>query len=116
MWFGLVGVSAIAFSCATEFVPEINDKLRLVPFSTEFKLTLTTLMLIDYVGCWIVEQVLKRAFSDYSPKDIALRRPDQLEREEARRKLEAEQAEKKREEEELEKVLALEAQIEAKSK
>jgi len=116
MWYGLVGVTAIAFSCATEFVPEINDRLRLVPFSTEFKITLTSLMLVDYIGCWIVEQVLKRAFSDYRPKDIALRRPDQLEREEARRKQEADEAEKKREEEERERELALETQFETKTK
>lgn len=108
MYYGIVGVTAVAFSCATEFVPEINEKLRLVPFSTEFKITMTTVMVLDYVGCWIVEKVLKYLFSDYRPKDIAVRRPDQLEREEARKRLEIEEADRKREEEEAAKVAALE--------
>lgn len=85
MYWGLVGASAMAFSCATEFVPELNEKLRLVPFSTEFKFTLTVLMIFDYAGCWIIENVLKRLFSDFRPKDIAVRRPDQLKRETARK-------------------------------
>ncbi|KAF9893174.1 hypothetical protein FE257_012589 [Aspergillus nanangensis] len=85
MYWGLVAASGVAFSCATEFIPEINEKLRLVPFSTEFKVTLTVLMTIDYAGCWVIENVLKRLFSDFQPKDIAVRRKDQLEREAARK-------------------------------
>jgi len=104
----MVIVAGIAFSCATEFIPEINQKLRLVPFTTEFKLTLTTVMLLDYVGCWIVEQVFKRAFSDYRPKDIAVRRPDQIKAEEKRRKLEQEEEERRKEEEERKKAEELE--------
>ena len=99
MYWGLVGASAMAFSCATEFIPELNEKLRLVPFSTEFKLTLTVLMIFDYAGCWIIENVLKTLFSDFRPKDIAVRRPDQLKRETARKA-----------KEELEKLSAQEAQ------
>ncbi|EON63581.1 cation transporting ATPase [Coniosporium apollinis CBS 100218] len=93
MYWGLVLVTGVAFSCATEFVPEINEKLKLVPFSTEFKVTLTSVMIIDYVGCWIVENVFKRLFSDYRPKDIAVRRPDQIEKEEERKRVEAEERE-----------------------
>ncbi|THD00242.1 hypothetical protein EYZ11_000292 [Aspergillus tanneri] len=85
MYWGLVAASGVAFSCATEFIPELNEKLRLVPFSTEFKVTLTVLMVIDYAGCWIIENVLKTLFSDFRPKDIAERRPDQLQRETARK-------------------------------
>jgi manganese-transporting P-type ATPase len=99
MYYGLVIVAGVAFSCATEFIPEINTKLKLVPFTTEFKVTLTTIMIIDYVGCWIVEQVFKRAFSDYRPKDIAVRRPEQIRFEEERRKRELEEEERKKEEE-----------------
>jgi cation-transporting ATPase 13A1 len=110
MWYGLVLVTGVAFSCATEFVPEINTKLKLVPFSTQFKLTLTTLMIIDYAGCWAVEYVFKRAFSDYRPKDIAVRRPDQLERERKRKQAEKEAEERKLEEEAREKELALASQ------
>lgn len=92
MYWGLVGASAVAFSCATEFIPELNEKLRLVPFSNEFKVVLTTLMILDYVGCWVIENVLKRLFSDFRPKDIAVRRPDQLAREMERKKKEAAEA------------------------
>lgn len=98
MYWGLVAAAGVAFSCATEFVPEVNEKLRLVPFSTEFKLVLTVLMTIDYVGCWVIENTLKRLFSDYSPKDVAVRRSDQLQRETERKRTEEleDQAEKER--------------------
>jgi cation-transporting ATPase 13A1 len=39
---------------------------------------MTVVMILDYVGCWIIEKVLKQAFSDFRPKDIAIRRPDQI--------------------------------------
>lgn len=84
MYWGLLLVSGVAFSCSTEFIPEINEKLKMVPFSNGFKFTMTAVMIIDYVGCYLVENVLKRAFSDYRPKDIAVRRPDQLKAEEDR--------------------------------
>jgi cation-transporting ATPase 13A1 len=85
MYWGIIGVSAIAFSCSTEFLPEINQRMRLVPFTSDFKVTMTATMIIDYVGCFVIEKVLKALFSDYKPKDIAVRRPDQLAREESRR-------------------------------
>lgn len=85
MYWGLVAASGVAFSSATEFIPELNEKLRLVPFSNEFKLTLTLLMIFDYAGCWLIENVLKNLFSDFRPKDIAVRRPDQLKREAERK-------------------------------
>lgn len=84
MYWGIIGVSAIAFSCSTEFIPEINEKMRLVPFTSEFKTTMTAVMVVDYLGCWVIEKVLKALFSDYRPKDIAIRRPDQLAREQKR--------------------------------
>lgn len=85
MYWGIIGVTAVAFSCSTEFIPEINDQMKLVRFTDEFKLKMTSVMIIDYVGCWIIEVVLKRLFSDFRPRDIALRRPDQLERENQRK-------------------------------
>jgi len=84
MYWGIIGVSAIAFSCSTEFIPEINEKMRLVPFTSDFKYTMTVTMIVDYLGCWVIEKVLKALFSDYKPKDIAVRRPDQLAREQKR--------------------------------
>lgn len=97
MYWGLVAASAVAFSCATEFVPEINEKLRLVPFTNEFKATLTVLMVLDYAGCWIIENVLKQLFSDFRPKDIAIRRQDQLQRESERKRKEEAEAQAERE-------------------
>ncbi len=84
MFWGIVLVAGVAFSCSTEFVPELNQQMKLVPFSSAFKMTMTTVMIIDYFGCYIVEQILKQAFSDFRPKDIAIRRPDQLKVEEER--------------------------------
>jgi manganese-transporting P-type ATPase len=97
MYWGLILTSAVAISCATEFIPELNEKLRLVPFTTEFKFTLVMLMVVDYAGCWIIEYILKRNFSDFRPKDIAIRRPDQLAREEARKRTEEEEEEREAE-------------------
>ncbi|KAI8623415.1 cation pump, Ca2+ pump [Xylariaceae sp. FL1651] len=88
MFYGIIGVTAIAFSCSTEFIPELNEQMKLVKFSDEFKTTMTAVMIIDYVCCWVIEVVLKRLFSDYRPRDIAARRPEQLERERARKDVE----------------------------
>ena len=115
MYWGLVLVSAVAFSCSTEFIPEINYKLRLVPFSTEFKLTMTGMMVLDYVGCLIVEKVLKAWFSDFRPKDIAERRPDQIRREEERKAKEKEEELERVERVEREKIEILEKTLAAKN-
>lgn len=98
MYWGIVLVTSVAFSCATEFVPEINEKLQLTPFTTEFKVKLVVTMIADYVGCWTCEKILKTLFSDYKPKDIAVRRPDQLEREQKRLAAEKAKADRKVEE------------------
>lgn len=97
MYWGIVLVTAVAFSCATEFVPEINEQLKLVPFETDFKITLCVLMVLDYLGCWCIEKALKMLFSDYKPKDIAVRRPDQLKREQERLRIEQEKADRAKE-------------------
>lgn len=117
MWYGIVGVTAIAFACSTEFVPEINAQMKLVPFTHEFKVTMTAIMVIDYAACYLIEIVLKRLFSDYRPRDIAERRPDQLEREVARRNAaiqkRVEEAERKENQAEQEKIAAFERNIRA---
>lgn len=101
MFYGIVGVSGLAFVCALELMPEINEQMKLVPFTEEFKTKMTTVMVLDYAVCWVIETVLKKGFSDYRPRDIAERRPEQLKREAARKK-EVEQ--KKTEEEEKERL------------
>ncbi|CAK7270621.1 putative cation-transporting ATPase 1 [Sporothrix epigloea] len=85
MFYGIVGVTGIAFACSTEFIPELNEQMRLVPFSSEFKTIMTTVMIVDYVACYLIEIVLKYLFSDLAARDIAVRRPDQLLREVARK-------------------------------
>ena len=89
MYYGIVLVAGVAFSCSTEFIPEINEKLKLVPFTTEFKAIMTTVMIADYVGCYAIEKVLKYLYSDFRPKDIAIRRGDQIRAEESRKAQEA---------------------------
>lgn len=116
MYLGILAVSGLAFSCSTEFIPEINEKLRLVPFTSGFKMNLTGAMIVDYAGCYIIEKGLKALFSDYKPKDIAIRRPEQIKRdderiaamelEEAEKKAEAKAAAEKKKLEEYEKRLA----------
>ena len=73
MFWSIVGVAGIAFACAIEFIPEVNEKLKLVKFTPEFQTVLTLTMIVDYGGCWLVEQGLKWAFSDNKPKEIATR-------------------------------------------
>lgn len=113
MFYGIIGVTAIAFSCSTEFIPELNEQMKLVPFTDEFKTTMTAVMVIDYAACWVIEVVLKWLFSDYRPRDIALRRPDQLEREQARRAEEQKKRDIEDERKRLEKVAEYERKVEA---
>ncbi|KAA8570660.1 hypothetical protein EYC84_000058 [Monilinia fructicola] len=87
MYYGILGVSAIAFSCSTEFIPEVNEKMKLVPFTYDFKVVMTTTMVVDYLAY------------------IAARRPDQLAREQKRiedAKLEAIKAEEEKAQKEVE--------------
>lgn len=114
MYWGIIGVSAIAFSCSTEFLPEINEKMRLVPFTSDFKVTMTATMILDYVGCFVIEKILKALFSDYKPKDIAVRRPDQLAREEARREQALKDKYKAEEEKAAKEIEALEKKLQEK--
>jgi manganese-transporting P-type ATPase len=99
MYLGILVVSALAFACSTEFIPEINEKMRLVPFTAEFKIKMTATMIIDYAGCWVVENILKFLFSDYKPKDIAVRRPEQYARDEVRQNLDREEESRRKAEE-----------------
>lgn len=98
MYYGILGVSGLAFICALELIPEINEGMKLVPFTEEFKMKMTISMVLDYALCWVIEVGLKKGFSDFRPRDIAERRPDQLQREAERKAVVA--AKKAAEEEE----------------
>ncbi len=113
MFYGILGVSAISFACSTELVPELNEAMKLVPFTDEFKITMTAVMLIDFVACWIIEVVLKKLFSDYRPRDIAVQRPDQLARELVRKEAEQKVKDAEEDKKRLEKVAEFERRVEA---
>lgn len=112
MFYGIVGVTGLAFVCSMELAPEINEQMKLVPFTDEFKTKMTTVMIIDYAACWLIEVILKRLFSDFRPRDIAARRPDQLEREKVRKEAVQKKAMEEEEKKEAEKVAELERKIE----
>jgi cation-transporting ATPase 13A1 len=73
MYWGIIGVTFTAFACSIELIPELNEKLKLVKFTSEFQMVLTGTMLVDFVGCWVVEQGFKWGFSDNKPKEIVTR-------------------------------------------
>ncbi|GAA5951154.1 hypothetical protein JCM3765_002402 [Sporobolomyces pararoseus] len=82
LYYGLLGVAAVAFSGATDFVPEFNRWLQLVDMDSAFRLRLCITMVLDYGGAWIADIVLKYFFGDTTPKELITRGS---ERREARR-------------------------------
>lgn len=80
MYYGVLGCLGLAFSGATEFLPELNAQLSLVPMPSEFKMKLTAIMVADLALCYSIEHTLKHFFSDYKPKDIALRNEERGEK------------------------------------
>ncbi|ORY59641.1 uncharacterized protein BCR38DRAFT_445097 [Pseudomassariella vexata] len=112
MFWGIVGVTGIAFACSTEFIPEINEQMKLVKFTPEFKSTMTAVMIIDFLGCYVIEKALKFLFSDYKPRDIADRRPEQLQREKERKAIEQAEKDIKAERERMAKVEEFEKKVE----
>ncbi|GAA5850779.1 hypothetical protein JCM8547_009088 [Rhodosporidiobolus lusitaniae] len=89
LYYGLLGVAAVAFSGATDFVPEFNRWLQLVPMEFGFRWRLCVAMVLDYGGAWVADIVLKALFADNKPKALITRGSG---RREARR--EAERREK----------------------
>lgn len=85
LWWGLVGASTVAFCGATDFMPELNRWLQIVVMEDSFKIRLTAAMVIDFVGCWVIEKACKYLFADLEPKPMVTRG---RERREARRVIE----------------------------
>ncbi|KAG6897589.1 hypothetical protein C0992_013265 [Termitomyces sp. T32_za158] len=85
LWWGLIGASAVAFSGATDFMPELNRWLQIVEMKESFKFQLTSVMIIDFAGCWVIEKICKRLFADLEPKPMIT---SGRERREARRRIE----------------------------
>ncbi|KAH8978059.1 ATPase [Lactarius akahatsu] len=80
LYWGLVGASAVAFSGATDFMPELNRWLQVVEMDNAFKVRLTASMIIDFIGCWVIEQVCKYLFADLEPKPLVTRGRERRER------------------------------------
>ncbi|KAF7789236.1 hypothetical protein EIP86_000177 [Pleurotus ostreatoroseus] len=70
LYWGLVGASAVAFSGSTDFMPELNRWLQIVEMDGAFKFKLTSTMIIDFAGCWMIEVVCKQLFANLEPKKI----------------------------------------------
>ena len=74
MFYGIVGVMALAFAGATEFIPELNEAMKFVPMQDDFKVKLTLTLLLDFFGSWGAEQFFKYFFMDDKPADITVNR------------------------------------------
>ncbi|KAF5354141.1 hypothetical protein D9756_007296 [Leucocoprinus leucothites] len=73
LYWGLVGASAVAVSGATDFMPELNRWLQIVEMADSFKFRLTATMILDFVGCWVIEKVCKYLWADLEPKAMITR-------------------------------------------
>lgn len=73
MYWGLIGVTALAFAGLTEYIPELNEAMKFVKMDDEFKFKLTGCLVADLGVCWAIESVLKYFFSDFKAADIAWR-------------------------------------------
>ncbi|EAU86785.2 ATPase [Coprinopsis cinerea okayama7 len=73
LYYGLLGASAVAFSGATDFMPELNRWLQIVEMTDEFKFKLTASMVIDFIGCWLIEHGCKFLFANLEPKEMVTR-------------------------------------------
>ncbi|KAG6372936.1 hypothetical protein JVT61DRAFT_6972 [Boletus reticuloceps] len=54
LYWGIVGASAVTFSGSTDFLPELNRWLQIVEMDTAFKVKLTSVMVVDFTGCWVI--------------------------------------------------------------
>lgn len=72
MYYGLIGVSALALASATEFMPELNEAMKFVPLDEVFKFKLTVTLALDFFGSFAVEYFFKFFFMDDTPADITV--------------------------------------------
>lgn len=64
----LLIVGGIAFLCASESFPELNEWLQLVPFPDDvFRKHLLGIMAADLAGCWVVEWITNSFLANYNP-------------------------------------------------
>ena len=89
LYWGLLGVSAVAYSGATDFMPELNRWLQLVEMTSSFKFNLTMCMVLDFGVCFIVEKGCKALFANLESPEMVTRG---RERREKRREIEEREA------------------------
>ncbi|KAG0244727.1 hypothetical protein BGX31_008616 [Mortierella sp. GBA43] len=70
LYRGLLAVGGVAVAGATEFMPEFNEWLQLVPFPEDFKTKLIGIMAFDYFVAWAIEIVCNTLFGNFPAKDI----------------------------------------------
>ncbi|KAF9585540.1 hypothetical protein BGW38_001911 [Lunasporangiospora selenospora] len=70
LYRGLLAVGGVAIAGATEFIPEFNEWLQLVPFPEDFKTKLMGIMAFDYFVAWGIELVCNKLFGNFAAKDI----------------------------------------------
>jgi cation-transporting ATPase 13A1 len=85
LYYGLLGASLVAYSGASEFIPELNSWLQLVKMTPAFKVKLSVSMILDFGLCFVVEKGCKFLFADLEPAELVTRG---RERREKRRALE----------------------------
>ncbi len=89
LYYGLLACFGVAFFGATELMPELNEWLQLVKLPSVFQVRLVTMMVIDFVGCYIIEWTVKAIFADQQPKALVTKRREGMH---ARMKARAEKA------------------------
>ncbi|WVO18333.1 hypothetical protein L204_106048 [Cryptococcus depauperatus] len=73
LYYGLLGVSAVAYCGATDFIPELNRWLQLVEMTTMFRFKLTMSMILDFIFCYGMEKACKALFADLEPVEFVTR-------------------------------------------
>ncbi|KAI1787190.1 endoplasmic reticulum Ca-transporting P-type ATPase [Ganoderma leucocontextum] len=73
LYWGLVGAEAVAISGATDLIPDLNRWLQIVEMQDSFKFKLAVTMIVDFIGCFLIERVCKRLFANLEPKPMITR-------------------------------------------
>lgn len=83
LFYGLLGCGFIAVAGALELFPELNEWLQLVKMPAPFQVRLVAIMLVDYIGSYLLEWSTHKIFADLTPRAFITRG---RERREERRK------------------------------
>lgn len=67
---------SLSHSSALALIPELNSWLQIADMQWNFQFTLTFVMALDFVGCYLIENILKFLFLDTKPGPIVLKGQD----------------------------------------